>query len=581
MRISIYVKGMKEGNARLQPWRYFNELALGLRARGHEVLLQSKIATSASPDPASGPAFRGSDPDVALWGVSQLSVFRRPPAKGVTRNVAVLGSPLYRPKDLLRLGWSLTGSPRAYGIHVLNAFVPRRRFATYLDRHFDSTVVMARYSADQLTAAGHNSEKLHVLPPGRDRVVADSTPTHTDAVTFVYAGPPTPIRGVDVLIEAFAKCAREQPTIRLELLLRIDGEQQGGRISALRDLVDSLGVSSKTTFVVGKLTPADVQRHLDGADVVVLPFRLVPSEAPLTVMEAAAAGKPLISTRLAPIRALAAPGSYLVVPGSVSRLAQAIRVLASDGEKRALMAAKAREHYVRLPTWDEVINEFEALAKTPKPTVGSFRLHSSDAPKTYASVSSPILRLILRTTPGRMASHWTFQGVIYMDPTERMFKLGADLVATCVFIAITRPYIRSLGSRAALGFVAAHSLNFALNSHALAAMKWRGQRFGRETTDAFIPDMARRLGSTRGVQGLFVYGSLSRGQGSDSSDLDVRVLRQPGPWNGFWVCMAVAKERFLALLKGVPLDIFVWDSIDRATSMRADEQPFDLLGSQS
>lgn len=395
-------------------------------------------------------------------------------------------------------------------------------------------------------------------------------------MTFVYAGPPTSIRGVDVLIRAFARAARVHPTIRLECLLRVDGAEQTASIATLRSLADSVGVRSRTSFVVGTLTPPDLRRHLEGADVIVLPFRLVPSEGPLTVMEAAAAGKPLISTNLAPIRALSAPGSTLVVAGSVPDLAEAILALASDGDTRMQMAARAREHYLHLPTWDDVTDSILALAT---PTDGSNRPlgpHAGHAPKRYASVSLPALAPILSTTPGQMVSHWMFQGVLYMDSTERRFKLGSDLVAAALVMTITRPFVRSIAWRTALALVTAHSANFVLNSHALAGTKWHGRRFSRAACDAFMPGMARRLGGTKGVQKVLVYGSFSRGQESDSSDVDVRVLRQPGPLNGLRVCWAVAIERFRAMTQGVPLDIFVWDSMDRAASMRADERPIDL-----
>ena len=197
--------------------------------------------------------------------------------------------------------------------------------------------------------------------------------------------------------------------------------------------------------------------------------------------------------------------------------------------------------------------------------------------KTYGPWKRGPLAWLLSTLPGKAACHWLFQGITYMDPTERRFKLALDSVGVaCLF-----PFARRLFRRptALLVSVAAtHTLNGILNGQFVSLLKWHGLvRMTDGELESYLVGLGDRLGGTRGVQGAWAYGSLARGSRTQWSDIDVRVLRRRGLRNGITVCMAVACERTRALLTLAPLDIFVWDSYARASDMRTDEHPIDLL----
>ena len=61
-----------------------------------------------------------------------------------------------------------------------------------------------------------------------------------------------------------------------------------------------------------------------------------------------------------------------------------------------------------------------------------------------------------------LPSHWLFQGLFYMDATERLFKLGLDLLGTIVFAILLASFLPA-PSALLFGFLAAHSLNFFFN----------------------------------------------------------------------------------------------------------------------
>jgi predicted nucleotidyltransferase len=196
--------------------------------------------------------------------------------------------------------------------------------------------------------------------------------------------------------------------------------------------------------------------------------------------------------------------------------------------------------------------------------------------KRYGRAGSGLLGTVLQTLPGKLASHWLVQGMAYMDPTERTFKLGLDAAGTVGFASLLATRL-SLPRALAGGLLAAHTLNFLVNGHLRGALKWHG--LGGASVPALQAELlriARRLAANPAVEHAYVYGSVTRGDVHAGSDLDIRVLRRPGLAAGLAVCWLVLLERARSLGSGVPLDIYVWDSPARMERMRSDEVPLDL-----
>lgn len=189
--------------------------------------------------------------------------------------------------------------------------------------------------------------------------------------------------------------------------------------------------------------------------------------------------------------------------------------------------------------------------------------------------TGPIARF-LDTLPGKAASHWLFQGMLIMDRTERAFKIASDAAISLPMALVLR---RTMTGRQALilGCATAHTLNLLVNGQLMVVLKFH--RTGGPTTDQLhnhLIGVGERLGSRASIHSVSAYGSLSRGELHDGSDLDVAVLRNRGFFNGLDACFAVASERARATLMRIPLDIYVWDSPARASRMRRDESPVDL-----
>ena len=104
--------------------------------------------------------------------------------------------------------------------------------------------------------------------------------------TFLHVGRLSPEKGQDVLIEAVSKLTDE-----FQLILVGDGPLKG----RLQRLVRDLGLSANVQFK-GVLSRHDVSHELRKADAFVLPSRY--ENFPVAVMEALAAGLPVIASRV-------------------------------------------------------------------------------------------------------------------------------------------------------------------------------------------------------------------------------------------------------------------------------------------
>ena len=188
-----------------------------------------------------------------------------------------------------------------------------------------------------------------------------------------------------------------------------------------------------------------------------------------------------------------------------------------------------------------------------------------------------IIRKFLEYPIGGLASHWLFQGMLYMDTTERWFKLGLDAILTLLGFWILNSRVAP-GTALLLGFLFAHTLNFVFNGQMWVILKhygWVSNSF--EDFMEYRTQLVNRFRSETSVRKLLAYGSLSRNEWRESSDLDIRVIREPGLWNGIRVCWLVLKERTRATFARFPLDVFVLDSEAPLVRMRTDEEGIDLL----
>jgi glycosyltransferase involved in cell wall biosynthesis len=181
-------------------------------------------------------------------------------------------------------------------------------------------------------------ERFSVIPLGLDleRFLSLAARPERDAgeVVALYAGRLVPIKRVDVLLRAVAR-ARDRGA-RLRLVVLGDGELR----PALEQLAGALGLDDAVSFLGYR---EDVAPHVAAADIAVLSS--ANEGTPVALIEAAAAGRPLVGTRVGGVSDVVVPGTGRLVPSAdVERLAGALSELAEQPALRLELGARAREH---------------------------------------------------------------------------------------------------------------------------------------------------------------------------------------------------------------------------------------------
>lgn len=192
--------------------------------------------------------------------------------------------------------------------------------------------------------------KLHVVHCGVEPARYDVLPAQGQGLLFV--GRLTAAKGVPVLIEAMARIRAVHPAAHLTLIG--DGPDRG----ALQDRVTRLGLAGAVRFA-GYQSQDEVAAALAQAAVFVLPS--FAEGVPVVLMEAMAARRPVVATRIAGIPELVDDGvsGRIVPPGDAAALAQAVCDILSAPDCAARMGAAGR---TRVETEFDIAREAERLA---------------------------------------------------------------------------------------------------------------------------------------------------------------------------------------------------------------------------
>lgn len=201
-----------------------------------------------------------------------------------------------------------------------------------------ASVVRCLYEAsavDAVRVAGIPRERVAVVPSrcDVDRFVPSTGSPAADRV--LYVGNLVPGKGVGVLIAAFAAVARRRPSSELVVV------GDGPMLQALRDRARESGVEGRVTFR-GRLTHSQLPGEMQAAAMLALPS--YSEGTPRVVMEAMAAGLPVVATRVGGIPDMVEEGitGFLVPPGDRHALAASIERVLADRGWAATARARAR-----------------------------------------------------------------------------------------------------------------------------------------------------------------------------------------------------------------------------------------------
>ena len=177
---------------------------------------------------------------------------------------------------------------------------------------------------------------------------------------------------------------------------------------------------------------------------------------------------------------------------------------------------------------------------------------------------------------------WLHQGFTYLDNTQRTFRMLSETTTSVLLVYLLHSILDLSLERYPLWLLSAlitHTLFWIFDSNWWANMMFTFPSLrnpGEQATVDYLDFMSRRIKRNKSITGMLLYGSISRGQWHDRSDLDMRFLRRPGFLNGLASVLILYRERLIALLTKQPLDIYIADDVDFLLKMRKDESPVAL-----
>lgn len=179
-------------------------------------------------------------------------------------------------------------------------------------------------------------DRLSCIPNGvgNEFLCIEHRASPSSRIRFLAIANLIPLKAIDLAIRAFSKAT----VTNSELLIIGDGPEK----ERLTELIHELNLADQV-FLQGRISPENIPAELAKADALVLTSK---SEGrPNVILEAMAAGLPVVATRIDGVRELLIDGhtGMLFDSGSIDQLADRMRRLATDSALRLQLGASARQ----------------------------------------------------------------------------------------------------------------------------------------------------------------------------------------------------------------------------------------------
>jgi glycosyltransferase involved in cell wall biosynthesis len=278
-----------------------------------------------------------------LWTAAKIAgIVRREGYRlihGHTVRTAMIGS----------IAAAMAGVPMVYHAHSPTAHDSTRRLATRINslierlslRGVSRVIAVSQAMAEHIALEGFDPARITVVPNGVPATASLRDRTRPSGVwTLGVAALFRPRKGIEVLLDAMALLCRRGIAVRLRAVGPFESPRYAAEIAAR---VEQLGLVKQ---VVWTGLTHDVASELLKMDLFVLPS-LFGEGLPMAVLEAMAAGVPVVATRVAGVPEAIRHGQdgVLVEPGQPEDLARAIAdLIHGNYDWSALRASALRRH---------------------------------------------------------------------------------------------------------------------------------------------------------------------------------------------------------------------------------------------
>lgn len=367
MIVAFCIPQFKRANFPLQPWLTIHRVAISLSDQGHSVHV---ITDEGVPEECDGikinvvRSLRGTNskrigrllqaikPNSVIVTITPLSLATAGWYQILEQYSAYgyISYPFYTGKQILKAFPYLDWKDRwEYGRHLI---VPKSIWTDRLVRYFKGVICQSRYTAKKMETLTKYRIPTHVIPPGIDKDVWASgnerKPVSPDA-QYLYLGTASRIRGFFLLLKAFAILSI--PEIKLKVLSRGADENS---VKNLQKKVKRLNIAKQVSMRGGWIKPDELKRQIRSAAAVLFPFILVPSELPVSVLEAIYCGTPVIVSDLVGLSEVVGRAGIVVPHADVKKMASAIQTLHQHKEYQDKLNAQCYEQRNAIMSWDSV-----------------------------------------------------------------------------------------------------------------------------------------------------------------------------------------------------------------------------------
>ena len=334
-------------------FRHVLDLASEQAARGHQVGI---LADSNAADQLTGLKLEAIEPAMKL-GISRVPMGRKPglgdwqAVRSVLQHARQLNLDVLHghgakggayarlsARSLKKQGQSVRAfyTPHGGSLNFKPGTLEGRLFLMIeglLERHTDGLVFESAYAArvyrERVNAAGAPER---IIPNGLQPDDFADFPAKPDATDFLFIGELRPIKGINFLLEALAALNADR-----RVSATIVGS--GPNAEELKQQSAALGLTSVVSFT-GALPAREALRL---GRIMVVPS--LAESFPYVVLEAAAAGLPLISTSVGGIpEIIDGTDTQLIAPGNATALSTAMRAALDSPEAAAARAKRLREN---------------------------------------------------------------------------------------------------------------------------------------------------------------------------------------------------------------------------------------------
>jgi len=372
MIIAFCLPQFKSENSSLQPWLTVEKLADRFANNGHKVHVITDAHRVKLKNGISIHGVRslwGTNkkeiknilkkilPDILIISVTPFSLFTSqwyPKIKKI-KLYAFVSYPLYNITEIKRaLPYLTWGEKLSYGRNLL---VPARVWGRKFDDLFDGIFCQSERTGKRIKKQVLSKKSVHVIPPGIDKDLWNGIiylkKKVDERTVFLYTGGIGKIRGLPIILDAFSKICR--PDMKLKILVR---GAENPEIREIKEKVMRRQISGNVAVTGGWLEKDDLKKEIKKASAVLLPFILVPSELPVTVMEVISCGIPVIVSDIDGLPDAVGNAGIVVKQADVNSLADAMMRIYLKKDSLEQFAANCLRRCENMHSWDAVAKQW-------------------------------------------------------------------------------------------------------------------------------------------------------------------------------------------------------------------------------